>query len=114
CFSRDDANRREFAKKMSARCNLKVEGVTSAQEAVAESDVVVAMTTAAEPVVKGEWIKAGAHVNATGSNWAMRREVDSATVKRAHAIFADSVEDAKIEAGDLILAVAENAIGWHQ
>jgi ornithine cyclodeaminase/alanine dehydrogenase-like protein (mu-crystallin family) len=53
-------------------------------------------------------------VNAAGSNWATRREVDSETVRRARAIFADSVEQAKIEAGDLTLAVAENVIGWHQ
>jgi len=114
CFSREGKNRNEFAAKMSERCKVRVEPVATGQEAVVGSDVVVTMTSAAQPVMMGEWLSAGAHVNVTGSNWALRREVDGATLKRAHAIFADSVEDAKIEAGDLILAVAENAIGWHQ
>lgn len=114
CFSRDEKHRKEFAEKIAARLNVPIEPVGSAQAAVSDSDVVIAITNASQPVVMGEWLKAGAHVNAAGSNWATRREVDSATVKRADAIFADSVEQAKIEAGDLTLAVAENVIGWHQ
>lgn len=114
CYSRDETHRRQFAEKMSAQLRVHVEPVASPQAAVGDSDVVIAITNAAQTVVMGEWLQAGAHVNAAGSNWAMRREVDSATVKRAYAIFADSVEQAKIEAGDLTQAVAENAIGWHQ
>lgn len=114
CFSRDEMRRTEFAEKMSARLHVRVEAVASAQEAIVESDVVTAITNAAQSVIAGEWLKDGAHVNAAGSNWAMRREVDSATVRRARAIFADSVEQAKIEAGDLTQAVAENVLGWHQ
>lgn len=114
CYSRDEMHRREFADKMSARLKVRVEPVVSAQEAIVESDIVIAITTSPQPVVMGEWLKEGAHVNAAGGNWAARREVDGETVKRARAIFADSVEQAKIEAGDLTLAVAENVIGWHQ
>lgn len=114
CFSREEKNRNDFAAKMSERCRVRVEPVATAQAAVMASDVVVTMTSAAHPVLQGEWLSSGAHVNVTGSNWALRREVDGATLKRAHAIFADSVEDSRVEAGDLILGVAENAIGWHQ
>ncbi len=114
CFSRDESHRKQFAEKMSEQLDLTIEPVESAREAIVESDVVIAITTAAQPVVNGEWLKAGAHVNAAGGNWAARREVDTETIKRAHALFADSVEQAKMEAGDLILAVSENAIGWHQ
>lgn len=114
CFSPNPGNRKRFAEKMSAQLNVPVVPIESAEEAVAASDVVIAITNAAQPVINGAWLQAGVHVNAAGSNWAMRREVDTETVKRAHAIFADSVEQAKIEAGDLMLAVAENAIGWHQ
>ncbi|MCC7161828.1 MAG: ornithine cyclodeaminase family protein [Anaerolineae bacterium] len=114
CFSRDEGKRLEFAEKMSAQLGVRVEPVARAEEAIRESDVAIAMTTAAQPVILGEWLKPGAHVNAAGSNWATRREVDSAAVKRADAIFADSVEQARIEAGDLILAATENVIGWQQ
>jgi ornithine cyclodeaminase/alanine dehydrogenase-like protein (mu-crystallin family) len=113
-FSRDESRLRQFSERMSAHLNVVVEPVESARKAVVESDVVIAITTAAQPVVMGEWLKEGAHVNAAGGNWAQRREVDGETVKRASAIFSDSVEQAKIEAGDLTSAVAENVIGWHQ
>lgn len=114
CYSRDETHRTQFSGKMAARLNVPIEPVGTAREAVAGSDVVVAITNAGQPVVMGEWLMPGAHVNAAGSNWAMRREVDSATVGRAHSIFADSIDQAKSEAGDLALAVAENVIGWHQ
>lgn len=114
CFSRDETRRAQFAGKMSERLNVHVEPAASARDAIVASDIVIAITTSAQPVIMGEWLKAGAHVNAAGGNWAARREVDSETVKRAKAIFADSIEQAKIEAGDLTLAVAENVIGWHQ
>ncbi len=114
CFSRDETRRKNFAEKMMTLLNVRVDAVDSARDAIVESDVVIAITTAAQPVVNGEWLHAGAHVNAAGGNWAARREVDTETVKRAHARFADSVEQAKFEAGDLIQAVHENVMGWHQ
>lgn len=114
CFSRDETRRRQFAEKMTARLKLKVEPVESARAAVVDADIVIAITTAAQIVLQSDWLKDGAHVNAAGGNWAQRREVDSAVLRRAGAIFADSVDQAKIEAGDLISAVQENAIGWHQ
>jgi ornithine cyclodeaminase/alanine dehydrogenase-like protein (mu-crystallin family) len=114
CNSRDEARREKFAAKMTELVGAQVTAVKSAQEAVGNADVVIAMTNAAQPVIQGEWLKPGAHVNATGSNWATRREVDTATVRRCHSVFADSVAGAKIEAGDLILAVQENALGWNQ
>lgn len=113
-FSRNAARRNAFVEKMQTRVNAQMDAVDSAERAVRDADIVVTITSSAAPVVKGEWLKPGAHVNAAGSNWAQRREVDSETLKRAHAIFVDSVEDAQIEAGDLCIPVSENAIGWHQ
>jgi ornithine cyclodeaminase/alanine dehydrogenase-like protein (mu-crystallin family) len=114
CFSRDAERRERFAKEMAARLGIKMVPVDSPRAAVEASDVVIAITTAVQPVIQGEWLRRGAHVNAAGGNWTHRREVDGETVRRASAIFADSVEQAKLEAGDLSAAVSENLIGWHQ
>ncbi len=114
CFSRDETRRNHFAEKMSAQLGVSVRAVTFAEAAVRDSDIVIAITNAAQPVLRGEWLSAGAHVNAAGSNWLNRREVDSETLKRANAIFVDSIEDARIESGDLAIPVSENVIGWHQ
>jgi alanine dehydrogenase len=63
----------------------------------------VTATTAREPVMRGEWLRPGAHVNAMGSNWGHRREVDTATVLRSALIAVDDEQQAKTEAGDLLI-----------
>jgi ornithine cyclodeaminase/alanine dehydrogenase-like protein (mu-crystallin family) len=88
-----------------------VRAVASAEEAVRAADVVVTMTTAREPVLRGEWLRPGTHVSAAGSNWANRREVDDATVERSAVVAVDSLEGARLEAGDLLLA-ADGHFDW--
>jgi ornithine cyclodeaminase/alanine dehydrogenase-like protein (mu-crystallin family) len=114
CFSRNETRRKQFAEKMSARLAVRVEAVSSAEAAIRECDITIAITNAPQPVILGEWLCDGMHINGAGSNWAQRREVDTETLRRAHIILADSREQAMVEAGDLIAAVAENVIGWHQ
>ena len=114
CFSRDEMRRAQFAEKMSARLGVRVEPVSSAETAIRECDIAIAITSAIQPVILGEWLGDGVHINGVGSNWAQRREVDVETLRRANVIFADSREQATAEAGDLIGAVNENIIGWHQ
>ena len=111
-FSRKADKREEFARKMAGKLGVDVRAVGSAEGAVRGSDVVVTITSAKEPVVLGEWLEEGCHVNAAGSNHARRREIDSAAVERARLIAADSVEQAKMEAGDLIQAAEAGNLDW--
>lgn len=113
-YSRDETRRKTFAEKMRARLNVTIDAVESAERAARDAEIIATITSASAPILKGEWLNAGAHVNAAGSNWAHRREVDSETLKRADAIFVDSIEDAQIEAGDLIIPISEAHLGWHQ
>jgi ornithine cyclodeaminase/alanine dehydrogenase-like protein (mu-crystallin family) len=84
--------------------------VASAEEAVRGADVIVTATSAREPVVKREWIKPGAHINAVGSSIPAARELDSATVKAA-SLFVDRRESTVNESGDYLIALKEGAIG---
>jgi ornithine cyclodeaminase/alanine dehydrogenase-like protein (mu-crystallin family) len=87
-------------------------GVTvaaSAQEALRDADVVVTVTSAREPVLRREWLKPGAHLNAVGASSPQNREIDTATVA-ASALFCDSRESLRNEAGEFRLAVAEGLI----
>lgn len=113
-FSRTEEKRREFAKKMSARLGLEIEAAASAEAAVRGSDIVITITSAREPVVFGEWLEPGCHVNAAGSNHLRRREIDAEVVRRATVVAADSVEQAMLEAGDLAGAVEEGVFDWKQ
>jgi ornithine cyclodeaminase/alanine dehydrogenase-like protein (mu-crystallin family) len=111
-FSRNAEKREAFAQKMSEKLGIEVEAVESAEAAVRGSHVVVTITSAKAPVVLGEWLEEGSHINAAGSNHALRREIDAAAVERAGLIAADSVEQAKEEAGDLIQAANEGRLDW--
>jgi ornithine cyclodeaminase/alanine dehydrogenase-like protein (mu-crystallin family) len=111
-YSRSAEKRESFAERMSRRLNLAVEAVDSAQSAVEASDIVVTVTSARQPVIEGAWLAPGCHVNAAGSNHAKRREIDGATVERSAVISVDSLEQAKMEAGDLIGAVEEGQLDW--
>jgi ornithine cyclodeaminase/alanine dehydrogenase-like protein (mu-crystallin family) len=76
----------------------------TAEQAVRGADIVATATSAKDPVLESAWIEAGTHINAMGSNQALRRELPSDLIARAELIAVDSIEQAKIEAGDLLLA----------
>src|SRR5690348_12531293 len=75
-YGRDERRCAAFCEEMSALAGVEVAPVHSAEEAVRAADIVVTATTAREPVLCGAWLRPGTHVNAMGSNWRNRREVD--------------------------------------
>jgi len=93
------------------RPELKI--AVSAQEALRDADVVVTATSSREPVLRRAWLKPGAHVNAVGASSPQAREIDTATVA-ASALFCDSRESLRNEAGEFRLAVAEGLIAGEE
>ena len=78
----------------------------------AEQDVVVTVTGSPDPVLRGEWLRAGALVCAVGANDGRRRELDNVVLERSAFVCCDSVEDAKLESADLIEPVAAGVLDW--
>ncbi|HEX4992004.1 MAG TPA: ornithine cyclodeaminase family protein, partial [Rubrobacteraceae bacterium] len=99
--SRSEDSRKQFAEKMSERLGMEVETTHSADEPAAQ-DIVVTATSAKEPVLLGEWLRPGAHVNAAGSNFLFKSEIDREVVRRASFVCVDSREELGLEAGDLL------------
>ena len=97
-WSRSPENAGQFAADHGATA------VAGAAEAVADADVVVTATSASAPVLRGAWLKPGAHVNAVGAPLPDWRELDDAVM--AHTVIADSREAARTESGDVILSGA--------
>jgi ornithine cyclodeaminase/alanine dehydrogenase-like protein (mu-crystallin family) len=77
-----------------------------------ECDVVVTATTAVTPVLQGEWLRDGALVLAVGANDPDARELDDAVLERVAAIYVDSREQAREEAGDLIEPATRGLVRW--
>ncbi len=94
---------------MSEKIGQEVE-TTHFPEEPAAQDIVVTMTSSKEPVLQGEWLKAGAHVNAAGSNFLFKREIDRDVVKRASLVTIDSREELGLEAGNLLQAVETGVV----
>ena len=111
-FGRDETRRHEFCREMQALLGTLVEPASSAQEAVRSADVVITATTSRQPVLFGEWLQPGTHVNAIGANTPNRREMDEVTLARASLIAVDSIEQAQEEAADLIQGLAKLGRGW--
>ena len=103
-----------FCDEMTRLLNIAVKPVTTAQQAVEAADILVTATTSPDPVLRGEWLKAGCHINAIGSNWAQRRELDVSTLQLSSLIVTDSREQARIEAGDLIIPANEGLFDWNE
>jgi ornithine cyclodeaminase/alanine dehydrogenase-like protein (mu-crystallin family) len=80
-----------------------VQAMGSAEEAVRGAHVVVAATSSTTPVLMGEWLSPGTHVNAVGATRPEWRELDDAALARAR-VFVDSKEAAMRESGDIIAA----------
>jgi len=97
-WSRNQEKREKFASLIGATAS------ETAEHALRGADIVATATSAKDPVLESAWIAAGTHINAMGSNQAQRRELPSDLVARADLIAVDSIEQAKIEAGDLLLA----------
>ncbi len=111
-YGRDPARRAAFAAELAAETGVEVLPVESAEEATRGLDVVITATTAREPVLKGEWLADGCHVNLVGSNFLARAEADVEVFRRAALVTADSKEQARLEAGDLVEPVKQNVLSW--
>jgi ornithine cyclodeaminase len=76
--------------------------VASAEETVRGSDLVGTVTTATQPLFDADWLEAGTHINAAGSNALIRQELSEATIRRCDLVTVDSVPTALAESGDLL------------
>ncbi len=104
-YARDRKKLEEFCKRVGA------EPAESNSEA-ADADVVVTVTPSRDPVLRGEWLREGALVCAVGANMPSKRELDNVVLERAAFVCCDSLENAKLESGDLIEPVESGVLDW--
>ena len=107
-WGRDAGKTRRFAAKQSERTGLAVTATEDPAEA-AGCDVISTVTAATEPVLCGEWLQPGCHVNLVGVHTPEAREADTQAILRSR-VYVDLVESAMNEAGDLLLPIAAGAM----
>ncbi|MEE8171159.1 MAG: ornithine cyclodeaminase family protein, partial [Phycisphaerae bacterium] len=100
---------RAFATEQRERHSIDIEATPTVQAAIEGADIICTTTSSSEPVLQGEWLTPGVHVNAVGSSVRFARELDAAAVKRAR-LYVDRRESALNEAGDFVLAKQEGVV----
>lgn len=108
-WGRDPARAEAFAREMSAETGLPVAAASDAPAAVAEADIICTVTAARAPILKGAWVRPGAHVNVVGSSYAGPVEVDHDLVVRSRFI-ADSREGVLAQGAEFLAAKAAGLI----
>ncbi|MBO0859891.1 MAG: ornithine cyclodeaminase family protein [Chloracidobacterium sp.] len=113
-YSRSPENRARFCQEMGEQSSdVKFATVEKPEEA-AEADIIITITGSRDPVLQGAWLKPGTHINAAGGNSILRRELDDEAVRRSSFIAVDSVDQAKIEAGELVTAIEKGFLMWER
>jgi alanine dehydrogenase len=113
-YGRDPERRARFADEMAPALGVPVVPVERPEAAAREASILVTITSSRTPVLEGRWIAPGVHVNAAGSNALQRAELDVEAVRLAAAgvVVTDSIEQARLECGDLVAALEQGAIRW--
>lgn len=109
-WSRNANHARRFAEAAARRYKLPISCAATAREAVAGAEIVCTVTGATAPILEGDWLAPGAHINAVGASVPPFRELDTAAVARSR-LFVDSKESALAEADDVRLPLQQGAIG---
>ncbi|MBI4497086.1 MAG: ornithine cyclodeaminase family protein [Chloroflexi bacterium] len=113
-YGRNPERRALFCAEMQAATGVEVVPAERPEDVARGADIVVTITTSRDPVLEGAWLEPGAHINAAGSNALIRREIDDEAVRRSSRIFADSVEQARLECGDLFGPAERGLLNWSQ
>lgn len=107
-WGRDAGKAAQFAQVQRA-AGFDAQAFPDAAQAVAGADIVCTVTSSAEPVLRGEWLAPGTHVNAVGASVPSCRELDLACVRRAR-IWVDYLPMALASAGELVEALRTGQI----
>ena len=108
-WSRNEKNAKLLVNELSGEYNLPVHIKKNVQQAVENADIICTVTSSKEPLVMGEWIASGTHINAVGSSTAFARELDTAAIVKSK-LFVDCYESLFNEAGDFLIPRKEGAV----
>ena len=113
-YSRNPENRNGFARRMTETLSIEVVAADEPRAVVESADILVTISNSRTPVFDGEWLRAGTHICAVGGANEYVTELDDATIQRADFIAVDSIAQAKIECGELLMPTSRGLLLWEQ
>src|SRR6187397_85633 len=108
-WSRNENNAKHLVNELSAEYNIPIHTKKNVRQAIEHADIICTVTASKEPVVMGDWIAAGTHINAVGSSTAATRELDTTAIVRSK-LFTDRYDSLFNEAGDFLIPKKEGAV----
>jgi ornithine cyclodeaminase len=108
-WGRSPARAHAFVDKLQTELRCPIRVSATVHEAVANADIICTVTAASEPILQGEWVKLGTHVNVVGSGYAGPAEVDNDLVVRSR-FFVDSREGVLQQGAEFLRAKAAGLI----
>jgi alanine dehydrogenase len=108
-WARDRGKAEGFAETQGARHGVAIEALGGVREAVESADIICTLTKAREPILFGDWIARGAHLNVVGSSIAAAAEIDTAAVAQSR-FFVDCRNSTVNEGGEYLRALRSGAV----
>ena len=109
-WGRDRQRARGFAERLQPQMGVPITAAPTVQETGSEADIICTLTSSYDPILKGEWVRPGTHVNAVGSSYAGPAEIDNDLVARSRFIV-DSREGVLQQGGEFLRAKAAGLVG---
>ena len=113
-YSRNAEKRADFARRMTETLGIDVSAVDTPREVVESADILVTITNSPTPVFDGDWLRTGTHICAVGGANEYVTELDDTTIRRADIIAVDSIAQARIECGELLMPTSRGLLLWEQ
>ena len=111
-FSRNADKRNQFAQELAQEFDFEIVAAETPESCVGGADIITTATNSKDPVLLGEWLRPGVHINGAGANNGIRREFDEAAVLAADLVVVDDLEQAHIEAGILMDLAEQDKLPW--
>jgi ornithine cyclodeaminase/alanine dehydrogenase-like protein (mu-crystallin family) len=111
-YSPNEQHRKAFAAEMAPQCETEIVPVSRPEHAAEDKDIIITATTSRERVLLGHWVPQGCHINAIGSNFLGKAELEVSVLRKCADVVVDSKDQARLEAGDFTQAIEDGALHW--
>ena len=105
---------KEFCDRMQERLQVPCTPASRPDEVLETADILITITSSVSPVFDGDKLRPGTHINAAGSNFLVKRELDEVCVRKCTSIVVDLKDQAKLECGEFLAPLEKGLLNWEQ